>query len=92
MAYKGEIEPIIEIKEPVKIEPKLYKYKVHVHYADDRDNAIRVILALDAEAVVRTIDGWRFRVKTKLTYAEIFNALIHSNNVRLDKIRKDWWI
>lgn len=92
MAYKGEIQPIVEMKEPAKVEPKLYKYKVHVHYADDRDNAIRAVLARDAQAVVRTIDGWRFRVKTQLTYAEIFNLLIQNKSVRLDTIRKAWWV
>ena len=92
MGYKGEIEPAVVIKEPAQIVPKWYKYKVTVHLADDRDEAIRVILAHDPDAYVNPQGSWRFRVKTKLTYAEVFKALIERKSIKLDTIRKAWWV
>ena len=97
MAYKRTIEPKLGMEQQsVSSFPKFYKYKVTSHYSDDRNDLMRIIIDADPDAVIKAGDGWRFKVKTKLTYAELFKLLVnaeqrHYAHPKLANLRKVWW-
>lgn len=99
MAYKGSIEPKLGMAQEVKSPPiisRMYKYKIEVQFHSDRNRYIEVVLRADPLAVVKMGDGWHFKVKTRLNYAEIFKLLIETERSYrytggVEKIRKIWW-
>lgn len=99
MAYKGSIEPKLGMAQetkPSSFISKIYKYKIEVQFHSDRNQYIEVVLKADPTAVIKMGDGWHFKVKTRMTYAEIFNLLIETEKAYrftggVEKIRKVWW-
>lgn len=98
MAYKGSIEPKLGMEQQMSkpLFQKFYKYKVTSHYADDRNDLMRIIIDADPEAIIKAGDSWHFRVKTRLTYAELFKLLLgagqrHFSSPKLANLRKVWW-
>lgn len=97
MAYKGSIEPKLGMEQTSKpTYRKMSNYKVKSHYSSDRNVLAQIILDTDPEAIIKFRGDWAFKVRTKMTYSELFSLLVRAENrhyerPRMANLRKVWW-
>lgn len=65
------------------------KFKITAHYCSDRNKVMGWVLALDPDAEFKTIDSWRFKVKTVLTSADLYRLMVKSEAI--SSIKKCWF-